>query len=121
MKKIRVLCLHGLGDNAAIFRMQTCLFPFLNLISHFVLSANVVIFYIAPIRELLPSSYEYVFIEGGELCDPLPGQVYPGPYRCWYSSPSTEKVAKAQELVRREIESKGPFDVIMGFSQVSHL
>jgi hypothetical protein len=98
MQKIRILCLHGRGDNADIFRAQTAL-----------------------IRRILPSSYEFIFIDGEGFCDPLPnvGAMYPGPYRCWYSTPNTTDVAKAHEVIKKAIEKLGQFDVVMGFSQVS--
>ena len=71
-------------------------------------------------RSLLPSWYEFVFIDGGYTCDPAPGvaDFYSGPYLCWYSSPTTANVTEAHRRVSSVIEDNGPFDAVMGFSQV---
>ncbi|KAI9842019.1 MAG: hypothetical protein M1837_007515 [Sclerophora amabilis] len=97
---LRVLCLHGMGVNADIMRKQTASF-----------------------RSLLPSFYEFTFVDGGSTCDAAPGvaEFYPGPYRCWYDTPTTKKVAKAHRRVFAIIRQEGPFDAVMGFSQGASL
>lgn len=79
-----------------------------------------VTFYAAAFRSLLPASYKFSFVNASEFCDPTPGaaEYFAGPYRCWYTSPTTDKVARAHEEVRKVIDSHGPFDIVMGFSQV---
>ncbi|KAK7534498.1 serine hydrolase FSH [Phyllosticta citricarpa] len=96
MKSIKILCLHGMGVNAEIFALQT-----------------------APFRRLLPSDYEFTFLEGRFECEPAPGVsgIFTGPYSCWYDTPTTSKVAKAHEYVLEVIREKGPFHGVMGFSQ----
>ncbi|KAL2050626.1 hypothetical protein ABVK25_009134 [Lepraria finkii] len=93
---MRVLCLHGMGVNAAIFEAQT---------AHF--------------RSLLVD-FEWVFVDGPTECEAAPGiaAFYPPPYRCWYTTPTTAKVDSAQRLISSIIEREGPFDAVMGFSQV---
>ena len=45
--------------------------------------------------------------------------MYAGPYRCWYDIPTTLKVARAHAQVSAIIRDLGPFEMVMGFSQVS--
>ncbi|KAH7319000.1 serine hydrolase FSH [Rhexocercosporidium sp. MPI-PUGE-AT-0058] len=94
--ELRVLCLHGMGVDAEVFATQTAAF-----------------------RSLLPASYKFSFVNASEFCDPSPGaaEYFAGPYRCWYTSPTTDNVARAHEEVRKVIDSHGPFDIVMGFSQ----
>ncbi|PNY23064.1 Uncharacterized protein TCAP_06990 [Tolypocladium capitatum] len=94
----RILCLHGMGINSQIFAQQT-----------------------APFRSLLPADYEFIFVDGQITCLPAPGiaSIYPGPYLCWYRTPTTKSITKAHHLVRSIMAEKGPFDGVMGFSQVS--
>lgn len=75
----------------------------------------------ASFRALLPSSYDFHFVDGDLICDPSPGvdDMYTGPYRCWYDTPTTEKVARAHAQVSAIISDLGPFEMVMGFSQVS--
>ncbi|KAK5992003.1 Esterase alnB-like protein [Cladobotryum mycophilum] len=100
MSNIRVLCLHGMGANAQIFRQQTAAF-----------------------RSLLPPTYQFTFLDGIEACTPpadLAG-FHSGPYLCWYRSPTVSKVARAQDHILSFIKNNGPFDVVMGFSQGASL
>ncbi|KAH7032189.1 serine hydrolase FSH [Macrophomina phaseolina] len=93
---VRILCLHGMGVNADIFKVQTACF-----------------------RKLLPLDYEFVFLQGLAECEPAPGVAafFPGPYRCWYDTPTSTKVKKAHVAVLDYIKAFGPFDGVMGFSQ----
>ncbi|KAF2259790.1 hypothetical protein CC78DRAFT_571633 [Lojkania enalia] len=93
---VRILCLHGMGSNAAIFAQQT-----------------------APFRSLLASDHEMVFLEAPNTCEPSPEVLgfYPGPYLCWYDTPTTAKVAAAHKFVLDYVERRGPFDGVIGFSQ----
>ena len=76
---------------------------------------------------MLPSHYEFVFLDGLHSSEPAPGgvaDVYPNErYLCWYTSPSTGRVRAAQEHVKAAVtmlEREGrPVQGIMGFSQVS--
>lgn len=76
---------------------------------------------VASFRSLLSSDYEFTFVDGPDSCSPAPGiaSIYPGPYLCWYQTPTTKAVTKAHDLVRSILAEKGPFDGIMGFSQAS--
>ncbi|KAF2119259.1 serine hydrolase-domain-containing protein [Lophiotrema nucula] len=93
---VRILCLHGMGSNAAIFAQQTSSF-----------------------RSLLATDHEMVFLEAPNHCEPSPevSGFYPAPYLCWYDTPTTEKVAAAHKFVLNYIERRGPFDGVIGFSQ----
>ncbi|KAK1702954.1 serine hydrolase FSH [Colletotrichum lupini] len=92
----RILCLHGMGINSQIFASQTESF-----------------------RSLLPSDYDFTFVDGPTTCKPEAdiAKVYPGPYLCWYRTPTTESVTAAHRHVKSIMAEKGPFDGIMGFSQ----
>lgn len=74
---------------------------------------------IASVRATLPANYEFVFVNGPSECDAAPGisDVYAGPYRCWYNTPTTAKVKMAHEFVEDFMREQGPFDGVMGFSQ----
>ncbi|RFU28990.1 hypothetical protein B7463_g7332, partial [Scytalidium lignicola] len=89
-----------MGDNADVFRSQTAAF-----------------------RALLPSSYNFHFVAADRRCEPAPGvaDLHPGPYQCWYNSPSTDKVRKAHERIYAYIRQLGGVDIIMGFSQGASL
>lgn len=74
----------------------------------------------AAFRALLPPHYHFTFIDGGVSCAPSPGveNLYSGPYKCFYESPSTERVAAAHLALETAVKTKGPFQLVMGFSQV---
>jgi hypothetical protein len=74
----------------------------------------------ANFRALLPLDYEWIFVDGPAECDAAPGVAafYPPPYRCWYTTPTTAKMDLAQQCVSSIIQEVGPFDAVMGFSQV---
>ncbi|KAJ6150441.1 hypothetical protein N7471_001640 [Penicillium samsonianum] len=93
---VRILCLHGMGVNGDIFSFQT-----------------------AGLQSQLPSNYVFFFANAPETCDPAPGMgdFFSGPYRCWYNTPTTSKVAAAHHFVQNIIEQNGPFDGVIGFSQ----
>lgn len=73
----------------------------------------------APLRKVLPSDYELVFLDGFNTCDAAPGVsgLYPGPCRCWYDTPSSVKVKKGHRALQQYISDEGPFNGVMGFSQ----
>ena len=75
----------------------------------------------AHFRSLLPLDYEWTFVDGPAECDAAPGVAafYPPPYRCWYTTPTTAKVDLAQQVISSIVQRDGPFDAVMGFSQVS--
>lgn len=64
--------------------------------------------------------YEWVFVDGPTICEAAPGiaAFYPPPYRCWYTTPTTAKIDSAQRMISSIIQREGPFDAVMGFSQV---
>ncbi|KAL8727065.1 MAG: hypothetical protein Q9166_006308 [cf. Caloplaca sp. 2 TL-2023] len=93
---VKVLMGHGFGTNAAIFEAQT-----------------------APLRAILPSHWEYHFVEAPLECGPGPGigEYFPEQqYRCWYRIPSLVQIQSAHEFLEDIIEEEGPFDVAWGFS-----
>lgn len=76
----------SIGQNAAIFEALT-----------------------APLRNMLPKHYEYVFLDGPEDCDPYPtiAGVFPGPYHTWYSEFETKYMAEQHVYVTDFIEEEG--------------
>ncbi|KAL9103459.1 MAG: hypothetical protein Q9163_001487, partial [Psora crenata] len=93
---VKILMLHGFGVNAAIFEAQT-----------------------APIRALLPSHWEYYFLQGPLECGPAPGigDIYPGQkYNCWFHVPSLIEIQSVHSFLEDVIEDEGPFDAAWGFS-----
>ena len=45
--------------------------------------------------------------------------VYPGPYLRWVDVLTTQRVARALSRIEEFIEEEGPFDGVMGISEVS--
>ncbi|KAL8699911.1 MAG: hypothetical protein Q9201_005738 [Fulgogasparrea decipioides] len=93
---VKILMVHGFGVNAAIFEAQT-----------------------APVRALLPSHWEYYFLQGPLECGPAPGidKIYPGQsYNCWFHLPSLIEIQSVYDFLEEVIEEEGPFDVAWGFS-----
>lgn len=74
----------------------------------------------ASLRNTLPASeYEFVFMQGIMSCEAAPGAsgLFSGPYLCWYDTPTTAKVARAHREVLDFVQTNGPFDGVIGFSQ----
>ncbi|KAI9642735.1 hypothetical protein NHQ30_008466 [Ciborinia camelliae] len=92
----RVLCLHGMGSSARIFESQT-----------------------AGFRDLLSEDYDFDFLDAPTICNADPGlkDIYPGPYRCWYKTPTTASMSKIHALIIEYMDMNGPYDAVMGFSQ----
>jgi len=93
---LRILCLHGMGVDADVFRAQSSSF-----------------------RSLLSEGYKFTFVNGPVFCDPSPGaaEFYDGPYRCWFDTPTREKVERSHQQMVEYIDNAGGFDLVMGFSQ----
>ncbi|KAJ5205403.1 Serine hydrolase FSH [Penicillium cf. griseofulvum] len=92
---IRVLCLHGMGTNAAILRAQ-----------------------LQPIMDLLSATEcDFMFPDAPWTCDPFPGvaDIHEGPYLAWIRTPSTEQIADAHTYLRKYLSD--PIDLVIGFSQ----
>lgn len=71
-------------------------------------------------RSLLPEDLEYDFFDADHeigAADGVEG-IFPGPYTCWYPVPTQTNVKDAHQVVWDLIEEEGPFDIVMGFSQV---
>jgi len=98
--KMKILCLHGKGTNSEIFEMQTENF-----------------------RQLLPSNYQYTFIDGEYEAAPAPGidNVFPGPYRRYLPDNSVESTAEQHGFISEIIAEEGPFDGVLAFSQGASL
>ena len=71
-------------------------------------------------RSLLPNDMEYEFFDAEHEYPPAEGcgEIFPGPYYCFYPVPTTKNVALAHQYVQEIIDEEGPFDAVMGFSQV---
>lgn len=77
--------------------------------------------YLAPLRALLPSHWEYHFLQGPLECGPAPGigEIYPNQtYNCWFHIPSLIEFQSVHDFLEEMIEEEGPFDVAWGFSAV---
>ena len=75
----------------------------------------------APVRALLPSHWEYHFLQGPLECGPAPGigEIFPGQtYNCWFYLPSLIEFHSVHDFLEEVIEDEGPFDVAWGFSAV---
>lgn len=66
---------------------------------------------------MLPSTYEYEFIDGEERADPPFGLdlIYPGPYLQYASC--ADAIDRALAYLEEVINEEGPFDGVIGFSQ----
>ena len=138
--KLRVLCLHGRGTSAEIFKSQTSeqtrrrgqthLSPFALLTA-------------ASLREELASEMDFVFLDGEWECEPYPGawwerrastalltvwnapfapptdvdKFWQGPYRMHYDTQTGIGLSRAISRIEAFAREHGPFDSIMGFSQ----
>ncbi|KAI0970357.1 serine hydrolase FSH [Xylaria arbuscula] len=93
---IRILCLHGQGTSASIFRKQT---------EH--------------MRKMLPADYQFYFFDGRHKCeaDQEVLDFFLPPYWAWYSTPTTHSVLGAHGQVLSIIREHGEFDAVIGFSQ----
>jgi len=132
---------HGFGLNASIFEAQTGMsgprhsptarhHPWQERHSihsqfsyrrHFPYTSPADIKYTAPLRSLLPSHWEYYFLQAPLECGPAPGigEIYPGqPYKCWFFVPSLKEFQNVHYLLEEAIEEEGPFDAAWGFSAV---
>lgn len=77
--------------------------------------------YLAPVRALLPSYWEYYFLAGPLECGPALGigEIFPGQtYNCWFHAPSLVEFQSVHTFLEDVIEDEGPFDVAWGFSAV---
>lgn len=74
---------------------------------------------VASLRNILPSEYEFIFMDGLFPCEAAPGAaaLFSGPYISWYSPPTTTRVAHAHREILAFVDKYGPFDGVMGFSQ----
>ncbi|EXJ91410.1 hypothetical protein A1O1_04522 [Capronia coronata CBS 617.96] len=93
---MRILCLHGYGTSGAIMRSQM----------HAVISQA-------------DPSYEFVFLDGEYECPPaqgLGGSV-DGPTLCFNKAFGPDEIQSSLDHLDDFIETEGPFDGILGFSQ----
>ncbi|TGO25151.1 hypothetical protein BPAE_0086g00160 [Botrytis paeoniae] len=92
---MRFLCLHGIGTGKAILEAQLFM-----------------------IRRQLPG-HEFVFFQGEMETSPAPGveMFFPGPYYSYFTVPSPNAVLAAIDRLEDFIDTQGPFDGILGFSQ----
>ncbi|KAI1105774.1 serine hydrolase FSH [Jackrogersella minutella] len=91
---MRWLCLHGRGTSAQIFEMQT-----------------------ARIREALGRDHEFVFVNGTVPTDPDVGAEAIADEFFGYVAHSVEQDQDLCDNMVEFVESQGPFDGIMGFSE----
>ncbi|KAL4800264.1 serine hydrolase-domain-containing protein [Aspergillus venezuelensis] len=105
---MKILCLHGRGSSGAIFKSQTS----------------------SICSRLTDLDLTFDFIDGPYPCLPAPGLdlFYKGPYYSFYPDIKTadktptattdiEIILKAQEWLEGVIRDRGPYDMVLGFSQ----
>ncbi|KAL6237884.1 hypothetical protein BDW75DRAFT_202930 [Aspergillus navahoensis] len=93
----KILCLHGHGTSAHIFKSQTASF-----------------------RRTLPASYVFDFISAPFPSPPAPGikAIYPdSPTYTWFREPTPSGLRDAHRYVLEYMQKHGPYDAVMGFSQ----
>ncbi|KAL4802507.1 serine hydrolase FSH [Aspergillus unguis] len=93
----KILCLHGHGTSAHIFKSQT-----------------------AGFRSKLPSSYTFDFVSAPFPSAPSPGikAIYPNrPTFTWFREPAPSGLREAHEWVKEYARRNGPYEAVMGFSQ----
>ncbi|KAJ6131645.1 Serine hydrolase FSH [Penicillium sp. IBT 18751x] len=94
---MRILCLHGKGTSAAIFRSQTSSFR----------------------AQLADKNIEFDFVDGPHPSTAAAGVdlFYDPPYYAWYEGDGIETVRKAHHWLNEYIAANGPYDAAMMFSQ----
>ncbi|EAU32665.1 predicted protein [Aspergillus terreus NIH2624] len=97
---MRFLCLHGIGSSAQVFETQ-----------------------LSALTAGLGSRYEFVFLQGDIPSEAGPGVegVADGPYYSFFSLPTPDQLHAAYEVIDQALDTEGPFDGIMGFSQGASL
>ncbi|KAK4450031.1 family of serine hydrolases 1 [Podospora aff. communis PSN243] len=93
---MRILCLHGQGTSAQIFKSQT-----------------------VALRNKLPSHYTFDFLDAPFHCSPAPGikVLFSSGTYTWWPRPTINAIRGAHQYMLDHIESHGPYDAVMGFSQ----
>lgn len=96
---MRILCLHGTAINATIFQSKT-----------------------EKLRSFLPADYSFEWFEGNFTIVPQKelADVFPGPYLTYIDLLSTDRISRALSRIEEFIEDEGPFDGVMGVSEVYH-
>ncbi|KAH8585726.1 serine hydrolase FSH [Bisporella sp. PMI_857] len=93
---MRVLCLHGRGSSAKIFRSQTASF-----------------------RKKLKSDFDFDFVDGFFPSTPaadLP-LFYPPPYYSFWKNNDLESIRASHHWLKAKIQCNGPYDGVLLFSQ----
>jgi len=93
---MRVLCLHGQGTSAEIFKSQT-----------------------VALRNKLPPTYTFTFLDGPFHCTPAPGikVLFESGTYTWWPKPTINAIRGAHDYILDHISQHGPYDILMGFSQ----
>ncbi|KAL3476018.1 serine hydrolase FSH [Aspergillus californicus] len=93
----RILCLHGHGTSASIFKTQTASF-----------------------RSKLPDSYTFDFIDAPFPSKPAPGieAIYPNsPTYTWFREPTPTAIRASHDFIKDYARENGPYDAVCCFSQ----
>ncbi|KAK1755946.1 family of serine hydrolases 1 [Echria macrotheca] len=94
---MRVLCLHGQGTSAHIFKSQT-----------------------VSLRAKLDKSYQFDFVDAPFHCSPAPGVrvIFESGHWAWWPPKTTVNAIRGAHLWLTDyIAANGPYDMVMGFSQ----
>ena len=115
---MRWLCLHGQGSSAEIFERQLGKYQ----IHYSELHDDAHIF-TAPLRSLLPHTWQFDFVDSSHDCSAAEELelVYPGPYHCFFPRYTSEAMEEAVQYVQEVVDEDGPYDCVIGFSQVRQL
>ncbi|PWY75105.1 hypothetical protein BO70DRAFT_364175 [Aspergillus heteromorphus CBS 117.55] len=94
---MRILCLHGKGTSAAIFESQT-----------------------TSIRSRLSDlNIKFEFVDGIYESTPAPGVdlFYPPPFYSFWENDAIEEVLTSRNWLKNYLQTNGPYDALMMFSQ----
>ncbi|BES92466.1 ovarian cancer-associated gene 2 protein [Nesidiocoris tenuis] len=96
MRKLKVLCLHGYGQNKEVFRSR-----------------------LGSLRRSFKSSVDFEFIDAPLVVEPFGEPPPQGDPRAWWHKSDTEGtgIDASIEIVKEAVLNNGPFDGILGFSQ----
>ena len=112
---MRVLCLHGHGTSAQIFRAQTGSFQRL----HVLMTVSNIAF-AAAFRSKLDKSWQFEFVDAPFPCPPAPGidvLFTKSENYTWWPKNSVQAIRASHLWLDDYLEEHGPYDGVCGFSQ----
>lgn len=113
---MRVLCLHGRGTSAAIFRSQTGVHPPWESWRE---REGLLTPRTAALRSKLDESFVFDFVDAPFRCTPAPGidTLFDSGTFSWWPHESVMGIRAAHLWLEEYLAAHGPYDAVMGFSQ----